>query len=94
MLVLSCAQWQTVIAACYSTVTWGIKLPTLSRNTFLHSVNLPERDDGWANSCSSTKNFALRAGTAQDTLHICDAVECKLPAEDWFESNKKVNTKS
>lgn len=32
---------------------------------------------------------ALVKGTADDALHICDAVECKLPAEDWFESNKK-----
>ncbi|KAL3143367.1 hypothetical protein ABBQ38_002197 [Trebouxia sp. C0009 RCD-2024] len=36
---------------------------------------------------------ALISGAAQDTLHVCDAVECKLPAEDWFDSQKKVQNK-
>lgn len=35
----------------------------------------------------------LDAGTTPDTLHVCDAVECKLPAEDWFDSQKKVQKK-
>ena len=26
---------------------------------------------------------------AGDVLHICDALECKLPAEDWYESKQK-----
>lgn len=34
---------------------------------------------------------ALISGVGSDTLHICDAVECKLPAEDWFESSGAAN---
>lgn len=26
---------------------------------------------------------------ADDVLHICDAVECKLPEEDWYASKQK-----
>lgn len=26
---------------------------------------------------------------AGDVMHICNAVECKLPAEDWYESKQK-----
>ena len=33
------------------------------------------------------------AGAASDTIHVCDAVECKLPAEDWFESSGAANRK-
>lgn len=30
----------------------------------------------------------ISAGTAAGVQHLCDFVECKLPAEDWYLSNK------
>ncbi|DBB17295.1 hypothetical protein WJX82_005669 [Trebouxia sp. C0006] len=45
-------------------------------------------------SSRGTRAVALVTGAATDTLHICDAVECKLPAEDWFESNKSKQPKA
>ena len=51
----------------------------------MSAILLPQRR---IDVCDCDSGMIL-AGTADDALHICDAVECKLPAEDWFESNKK-----
>ena len=61
----------------------------------LRSANLSGQSVSFRSTASTEEIciVALHAGT-QDTLHLCDAVECKLPAEDWFESNNKIQKKA